>query len=334
MVVQTSDTTWQAYNNYGGNSLYTCTRRLPARRPAGLQGAPSRSPTTARSTPRRRPGRSSLFSGAEYPMIRFLEANGYDVSYISGVDAHRRGPLLHNHKLFISSGHDEYWSATQRDERRGRARRRASTSRSSAATRCFWKTRWEPSADGTSTPTARSSPTRTRTSTTPDDPVEWTGTWRDPRFTTAAERQTPENALTGQSFLVNSGTSRHHGARTPTGSCGIWRNTAVATLAAGQTLTLGARHARLRVGRGRRQRLPPGRPVPAVLDDRQRTSRSSPTTAARREPDGTATHNLDDVPGAERRARVRRRHRPVGLGPGRLRTRRHTRRTTTCSRRR
>ena len=39
-------------------------------------------------------GRSWLFSGGEYPMIRFLEPNGYDVSYVSGVDVHARGPLL------------------------------------------------------------------------------------------------------------------------------------------------------------------------------------------------------------------------------------------------
>ena len=28
---------------------------------------------------------------AEYPMIRWLEANGYDVSYISGVDVAQPG---------------------------------------------------------------------------------------------------------------------------------------------------------------------------------------------------------------------------------------------------
>ena len=38
MLVQTSDATWQAYNTYGGNSLYTVHRRLPARQPGGLQG--------------------------------------------------------------------------------------------------------------------------------------------------------------------------------------------------------------------------------------------------------------------------------------------------------
>ena len=38
MLVRTSDATWQAYNKYGGNSLYSCTSPLPARQPRGLQG--------------------------------------------------------------------------------------------------------------------------------------------------------------------------------------------------------------------------------------------------------------------------------------------------------
>ena len=41
------------------------------------------------------------------------------------------------------------------------------------------------------------------------------------------------------------------------------------------------------------------------------------------DPNGTATHNLTHLQGAQRRARVRRRHRPVGVGPGRLQPR-HT----------
>src|SRR5204862_2284791 len=50
----------------------------------------------------------------EYPMVRFLEQNGYDVSYQSGVDTDRFGSLLQSHKVFISAGHDEYWSGGQR----------------------------------------------------------------------------------------------------------------------------------------------------------------------------------------------------------------------------
>ncbi len=42
---------------------------------------------------RERNPQSFLF-GAEYPMLRWLEANGYDVKYWAGVDTDRRGTDL------------------------------------------------------------------------------------------------------------------------------------------------------------------------------------------------------------------------------------------------
>ena len=39
VVLQTSDATWQAYNAYGGNSLYTCDGRCPAGDPRGYKAA-------------------------------------------------------------------------------------------------------------------------------------------------------------------------------------------------------------------------------------------------------------------------------------------------------
>src|SRR4029077_4447633 len=53
-----------------------------------------------------------LFSD-EYPMHRWLEANGYDVTYCAGIDVDRSVP--NGHKVFTSVGHDEYWSKEQRD---------------------------------------------------------------------------------------------------------------------------------------------------------------------------------------------------------------------------
>ena len=117
-VYQTSDTTWQAYNSYGGNSLYVGS-------PAGRAYKVSYNrPFITRA------GDTSydwVFS-AEYPMIRWLEANGYDVSYSTGMDTDRRGNLVRNHKIFLSSGHDEYWSGTQRANIES-ARERGSPSR-------------------------------------------------------------------------------------------------------------------------------------------------------------------------------------------------------------
>ena len=67
-----SDTTWQAYNSYGGNSLYTGS-------PAGRAYKVSYNrPFNTRVVD---DGQDWVFN-AEYPMVRWLEANGYDVSYI------------------------------------------------------------------------------------------------------------------------------------------------------------------------------------------------------------------------------------------------------------
>ncbi len=148
-VLQTSDATWQAYNTYGGNSLYKCTVACPEGNPDGYKAAYKVSYNRPFNTAEDDSGRSALFTGGEYPLIRFLEASGINLSYMSSVDVHRRGNLLQNHKLFISSGHDEYWSATQRTAME-QARNAGVNLAFFTGNTGFWKTRWEPSADGTS----------------------------------------------------------------------------------------------------------------------------------------------------------------------------------------
>ena len=71
----------------------------------------------------------------------------------------------------------------------------------------------------------------------PQDPPTWTGTWQDPRFSPPGDGGRPQNALTGQLFAVNSGSTD---IKVPAqyGKLRLWRNTAAATLGAGQTLTL------------------------------------------------------------------------------------------------
>ena len=237
VVVQTSDATWQAYNTYGGNSLYTCEpTNCPPGNPSTYKAAYKVSYNRPFNTAADDSGRSWLFSGGEWPMIRFLEANGYNVSYVSGVDVHRRGNLLRNHKLFISSGHDEYWSATQRSSME--AARDAGTNLAFfTGNTGFWKTRWESSAAGPSTQDRTLVSYKDTHFQAQEDPVEFTGTWRDPRFTTAANGPKPESALTGQSFLVNAGTTRitvPYAYR----QLRMWRNTAATALGPGQSLNL------------------------------------------------------------------------------------------------
>jgi hypothetical protein len=236
ILLQTSDATWQAYNTYGGNSLYQCTVACPPGEPAAYKSAYKVSYNRPFHTAEDDSGRSWLFTGPEYPMIRYLERNGYDVSYTSSADVGRNPALLKNHSIFMSSGHDEYWSASQRSAVES-ARDAGVNLAFFTGNEMFWKTRWEPSADGTNTQDRTLVSYKDTHFTTRQDPVEWTGTWRDPRFTTPAENVTPENAVTGQTFLVNSGTTR---ITVPFAykNLRLWRNTAATSLTSGQSLQL------------------------------------------------------------------------------------------------
>ena len=51
--------------------------------------------------------------GEEYAAIYWLEQNGYNLNYISGIDAATNGSLLLNSKTYMDVGHDEYWSQSQ-----------------------------------------------------------------------------------------------------------------------------------------------------------------------------------------------------------------------------
>ncbi len=231
LLFQTSDTTWQAYNNYGGNSLYTGA-------PAGRAYKVSYNrPFNTREVDG---GQDWLFN-AEYPMIRWLEANGYHVSYLSGGDTDRSPWLLLTHKVFLSVGHDEYWSAGQRAAVEA-ARNAGGHLAFFSGNEVFWKTRWESSIDAAATPRRTLvSYKETHANAKIDPSSAWTGTWRDPRFSPPADGGRPENALTGTLFLVNDGATTAIQVPAEDGKMRFWRQTSVATLPAGGSATLADR---------------------------------------------------------------------------------------------
>lgn len=235
IVVQTNDSTWQAYNSYGGNSLYVCTVDCPPGNPLAYKAAYKVSYNRPLDTEAYNP-RSAFFQGGEYPMVRFLERNGYDVSYMAGVDVHRRPASLLTHKMFMSSGHDEYWSMSQRTAMEN-ARAAGVNLTFFSGNEGFWKTRWEPSAAGPTTPDRTLVSYKDTHFNGRQDPVSWTGTWRDPRYTSPSEN-IPENALTGQSFVVNDGTTEIE-VPSQFKSLRFWRNTDVEDLGSGQKVKLG-----------------------------------------------------------------------------------------------
>ncbi len=182
-------------------------------------------------------GRDFVFAN-EYPMIRFLERNGYDVSYASGVDTDRYGSLLTNHKTFLSVGHDEYWSGQQRANVEA-ARDAGVNLAFFSGNEVYWKTRWEPSTEGSSTP-YRTMVTYKETYldvVDPQDPPIWTGTWRDPRKSPPADGGRPENALTGTGYMANNSDLTIM-VPAADGKMRFWRNTSIASLAPGASAAL------------------------------------------------------------------------------------------------
>jgi hypothetical protein len=194
IVVQTSDQTWQAYNDWGGRNLY-----------GGNGPAPDgRAYRVSYNRPLDIGGDNGIF-GSEYAMLAWLERNGYDVSYLSGVDVSTHGSLLLNHKIYMSSGHDEYWTQSQWDNVKA-ARQAGVNLAFFAGNDVFWRTRLENSADGTNTAnrtlTCYKMTKMAMSNGIADPSGQWTGTWMDPVGAGSGGGQ-PQNQLTGTLFRAN-----------------------------------------------------------------------------------------------------------------------------------
>jgi hypothetical protein len=104
VVLVNADTTWQAYNDWGGYSLYH-----------GPDGAKdSRSRAVSFDRPYGYGAGAGDFIGAELPLLALAERLGLPLGYATDVDLHRRPHLLDAAAAVISLGHDEYWSPAMR----------------------------------------------------------------------------------------------------------------------------------------------------------------------------------------------------------------------------
>ena len=132
---QASVNTYQAYNNWGGRSLYAYNSDFQARkvsfnRPyADSQGA------------------GQYLGSYEYPAVRFLEREGYDVTYATDVDVHENANLLQFKKADLVVGHGEYWSWQMRTNIVA-ARDSGVSLGIIASNTCYWQVRFEPSISG------------------------------------------------------------------------------------------------------------------------------------------------------------------------------------------
>ena len=236
IIFQTSDTTWQAYNQYGGYCTYG---RVNPGNPRGI-GIPPRAYKVSYNRPlKTRDYRAvNMVFNAEYPCVRWLEANGYDVTYFTGVDSARRGEEIRKHRLFLSVGHDEYWSLEQRQHVEA-ARDAGVHLAFFSGNEVFWKTRWEPSIDGEQVPHRTLVTYKETHDNAKIDPVAdvWTGTWRDSRPFNPEGPQ-PENALTGTIFTVNAWRNDPLIVPAKYAALRFWRNTEVAKLKPGERAVL------------------------------------------------------------------------------------------------
>ncbi|MBX4950480.1 DUF4082 domain-containing protein [Rhizobium binae] len=241
IVFQTADETWQAYNGWGGANLYGGNGPATGQGAGRAYAVSYNRPIATRGGVGTYAGPQDYLFGAEYAGIYWLEQNGYDVSYMSGVDADRYGSLLLNHKTYIDAGHDEYWSGQQRTNVEA-ARDAGVNLMFWSGNEVYWRTRWGNaySADGTPYRTLITYK-ETWANSSIDPSNEWTGTFRDPRFSPPAiGGGNPENSLTGQLFKVDDVGNNLASITVGYDDANLrfWRNTSVANLQPGQTATL------------------------------------------------------------------------------------------------
>ncbi len=184
LLFKTSFNTYQAYNGWGGKSLYAYNSSG-----ASTVGGGAAAVKVSFNRPFDADYGSGEFLRYEYNLQRWIERMGYDVSYIADGDLVANPGRLLEHRGFISAGHDEYWTAEQRNAVE-QARSVGTHLAFLSGDAVYWQARYEPSADG--------APRRTlvvyRCSADPmyhTEPSRATVRWQDPPV------NRPQHMLTG-----------------------------------------------------------------------------------------------------------------------------------------
>ena len=164
LIYQTAVNTYQAYNRWGGKSVYDFNSDpVPV---GGRTSSKWHKGVRATSVSFNRPyalglnplaatglGAGEFFtnvqpedethpSGWEYLFVRFMEREGFDVSYMTDQDAHARPESLSNHKGVILAGHNEYWSWEMRERFQNFLNSGGNIGSYSSNT-CYWQVRME-----------------------------------------------------------------------------------------------------------------------------------------------------------------------------------------------
>jgi len=195
MVMQLSVTTYQAYNFYGNKSTYSslsfdyCPTVTGAARAAKVSfNRPNSLGAYFQNT----------YFWTDYPMVYWLEAQGYDLGYVTNIDTHRFGldgneNELLKRRIFLSVGHDEYWTQEMRDAITA-ARDHGVHLGFFSSNVGYWRMRLEPNLQ-TGAPDRTMAVYKTSESGPADPSGHATTTWRDPAV------NDPENSLIGIQYM-------------------------------------------------------------------------------------------------------------------------------------
>ncbi len=107
IVIDNAVTDWQAYNSYGGYSLY--------HGPAAAYGDRATKVSFDRPYSYDFGLGSGDFLGNELPLVSLAEKLGLNVTYVNSIYLDLHPTLTLNHNAFVSLGHDEYYSPTMRN---------------------------------------------------------------------------------------------------------------------------------------------------------------------------------------------------------------------------
>lgn len=192
-LLQCGVTTYQAYNTWNGTrSLYTVPTaavKVSFDRPYD-DGHPYNDGYGA-----------GQFLHWEYPFIRFLEREGYDVSYSTDIDQHRSGTEVQQHAALLSVGHDEYWSKEMRANVEA-ARAAGVHLGFFGGNTCYWQIRLESNSSGTPYRTVVGYKSKASTEDPdrldPDTYDQLTCRWRDTHVTLPG---IPETRLCGVEYI-------------------------------------------------------------------------------------------------------------------------------------
>ena len=144
-VAVTPDTTYQAYNDWGGASLYDTDNGLTGEKNTSTS---TRAVKVSFERPYTQGDGASQVLVFEANEIHWLEQQGYDLSYISNVDLQEHPGLLLQHRAYLSLGHDEYWTKEMRDSVES-ARDKGLGLAFLGADADYWQMRFEPDSTGT-----------------------------------------------------------------------------------------------------------------------------------------------------------------------------------------